>query len=362
MKKIISAVLVLISIFTFTACTKYQPQSSTAEESETVLTLSYGGIEYEVPYEVYRTFFLNRRSEIDGGDLSVWQGAEKDKYIAEIESIIIPEIADIYSVFHLCYESGIDIYSKVVEESIEDYITVSVEGGELDGMRIDGYAGDYNAYLEGLKKLNMNYSVQKLLFRYAVCSALLDVQYKDKNEEGALKYTKDDVKNFYFSDSTVRVIYNFFDRSTPLNKEINTDKKIEKMREGMFERAGDESAIASYIISETSLTEDVRDGMVISKHSLDGVYYSELISAALELGMHGVSEPISLTSGAVEGVYLLYRTDKSSEHFERCYSTIESVYVSETIGKKLADIKSVLVESIVKSDSLKSRDYSAIGM
>ena len=35
-------------------------------------------------------------------------------------------------------------------------------------------------YLEGLKNLNMNYSVQKLLFRYAVCSALLDSYYNNQ--------------------------------------------------------------------------------------------------------------------------------------------------------------------------------------
>ena len=88
MKKIISAVLVLISILTLTACTKYKPQKSTKEESETALTLSIGETKYDVPYEVYRTFFLNYRDVIDGGDHSVWQGAEKDKYIKEIESVI----------------------------------------------------------------------------------------------------------------------------------------------------------------------------------------------------------------------------------------------------------------------------------
>ena len=362
MKKIISAVLVLISILTLTACTKYKPQPSTKEEAETVLTLTYEGINYDVPYEVYRTFFLNRRSEIDKGDLSVWSGAEKDKYIKEIESVIIPEIADIYSVFHLCYKNGIDVYSKIVEESIEDYITVSVEGGELDGMLIDGHGGNYNAYLESLKKLNMNYSVQKLLFRYAVCTALLDAYYKDKSGDDTLKYTKEDVRKYYDDENTVRVIYNFFDRSTPISEEINTDERVAKLRAGLLERAGDENAVASYIIAETSLTEDVRNGMVISNHSLDGTYYAELIEAALELGMHAVSEPITLNSGAVEGVYLLYRTDKSSEPFEKCYSEIENAYISETIGMKLAQIRSALVDSAVKSSALTGRDYSAIGM
>lgn len=363
MKKIISAILVIISIFTLVSCTKYAPQKSTKEESETVLTLTYSGIKYEIPYEVYRTFFLNRRSEIDGGDLSVWTGEKKAEYIAKIDAVIIPEIAEIYATFHLCYESGIDIYSKIVEESIEDYIEASVEGGALDGMIIEGYNGDYKAYLEGLKKLNMNYSVQKLLFRYAVCTALLNTYYKDKNGEGNTpKFTREDVRAFYESEETVRIIYNFFDRSTPLNEEINTDARIERMREGLLLRAGDEKAVATYIISETSLTEDVRDGMIISKYSHDTIYYSELVNEALLLGMHEVSEPIKLTSGAVEGVYLLYKTDKSSEHFARCYSDIESAYVSDLIGRRLADIKTALTASTVKSDALLSRDYSAIGM
>lgn len=363
MKKIVSLILAITSLFLLTACAKYKPVSSTKEEAQTVMTLSFEDIEYEVPYELYRTFFLNHKSEIDGGDSSVWVGAERQRYIDAIDAIIIPEICDIYSVFHLCNKADIDIFSSVVEQTIEDYIEVSVDGGTLDDSIIEGHDGDYDAYLARLKELNMNYSVQVILFRYAVCSELLDVYYYDKNTgDGALKYTREDVKAFYDSDECVRVINHFFDLSTPINKEINTDARIDKIQKGMQDRASDEDAVCTYLISETMLSEELRDGMIIARNSLDPIYYSELTDAAFALDMHEVSDKIELSSGAVEGVYLLYRAGKSDSHFESCYSDIESVYAQNVIGEKLALAKAGLIKSAEKTDVLINYDYSSIKM
>ncbi len=363
MKKIISLLLALTSLFLLTACAKYKPIRSTDEEAETVMTLSFEDEDYEVPYELYRTFFLNHKSEIDGGDSSVWTGPEKQKYIDAIDAIIIPEICDIYSVFHLCKKADIDVFSSVVENSISDYIEASVDGGTVDDMIIEGHGGDYDAYLARLRELNMNYSVQEILFRYAVCSELLDVYYYDKNTgDGALKYTREDVKKFYESNDCARLIYHFFDLSTPLNKEINNTARIDKIFNGVKDRAGDEDAVCTYLISETMISEELRNGMIIARHNLDPVYYSELTSAAFKLDMHTVSDKIELSSGAVEGIYLLYKTEKSASHFEQCYSEIEIAYTQNYIGEMLATTKNALASSARKTEALTSRDYSSIKM
>lgn len=362
MKRIIALLLALAAVLPLAACTKYKPVKSTAEEAETVFTLSLDGFEYEVPYELYRTFFLNYKATVDGGDAGVWSGDNKDEYVAKIDALALGDICEIYSVLHLCRKVGIDPYSDIVEDSIADYVTVSVEGGSIDGMPIEGHGGDYDAYLERLAELNMNYSVQELLFRYAVCSELLDAYYDKDSGDGTLSYTSEDVRAFYDSADTARVITLFLGTASELDKEINTDERISKIREGMEERSHDEDALCSYLLSVSTESEELRDGMVIAKYSLDRMYYGELCDAALALGMHSVSEPVKITAGGASGCYLLYKVGKDSSHFDSCYEDIEAAYVQNVIGTALNEAREGLLLSAAKSPSLSERDYSSISI
>lgn len=363
MKKIITVILIIAAVLSLASCTKYKPVKSTDEEAETVLTLSLDGIDYEVPYELYRTFFLNYKSTVDGGNSAVWSGPDKQKYINEIDKLIFDNICDIYSVFHLCQKADIDVFSNIVDQTVEDYIKASIEGGTVDGMVFEGHGGDYDKYLDRLKELNMNYSVQEILFRYAICSELLDSYYLDKDTgEGVIKYTKEDVRAFYDSDVCVRVISHFFSLASKLDKEINTDERIARIRAGILERAGDEDAVCSYIISSTTVSEDVRGGVIIAKYNLEPMYYSELTAAAFALEMYGVSAPIRLANGSTDGVYLLYKAEKSNAHFESYYSSIESAYVQNLIGEKLNEAKVGLLASVEKTDVLKGYNYASISM
>ena len=369
MKKILMILLIACLALSFFSCSDeeedegYAPIASTAEEARTVLTLSADGFSYNIPYELYRAFFLNCKSTVDGGDSSVWSGPDSQTYIAKAEEIIFESVCDIYSVFHLCNKVGIDIYSSSVEESINEYITASVEGGSVDGMLFQGYAGNYSAYLESLKKLNMNYSAQVLLFRYAIASEMLDEYYTDKtNGTDAISFTKEDVEAFYFSDECVRVISRFFNLSTDLDKEINTTERINKIRNGMIERIGDENALCSYLISTSIESEDIRGGLIIAKHNLDPTLFKDLTNAAFDLEMHEVSLPINPDSASVSGCYLLYRTDKSYSHFEEYYSSVEDAYVQNLIGSKLNSAKLDLLSSLKHTGVMAEYDYSKISM
>jgi hypothetical protein len=77
-KKILALFLALITLLSISACAKnkYKPVPSTDEEKKTVFTLG----EYEVPYELFRTFFLTDKEELDGGDKSVWIGSTAEEY------------------------------------------------------------------------------------------------------------------------------------------------------------------------------------------------------------------------------------------------------------------------------------------
>lgn len=364
MKKIILAFLLIVAtLLTLVGCTKYKPVKSTEEEAETVITIIYDDNEYEVPYELYRTFFLNYRERIDKGDASVWQGEDKAEYIRKIDELILDSIAEIYSVFHLCLKEGIDPFSNKVNQSIEDYVTASVEGGTVDGMKFTGHNGDYDAYLAKLKENNMNYSVQEILFRYAVCSELLDEHFEKKfNNSSDTLITKEDIKDFYESDSTARVIQQFFPLITNIDKELNTEERVNEIREGMLLCATDEYALGTYLISNSKSGEDIRNGLLIAEYSLNHTYYKELTDTALSLSHHEVSEVIKVINGSSDGYYILYKIEKSDEHFEKCYDEIVAVYIANLIGEELHTAKLGLIKGATKLEKLKNIDYSKISM
>ena len=364
MKRNIIIFLLLIStLLSLVGCTKYKPVKSTEEEAETVITIKFDDEEYEVPYELYRTFFLNYKERVDNGDSTVWQSENKDKYIKEIESLIIESICEIYAVFHLCLKEGIDPFSRTVNKTIEDYVTASVEGGSVDDMFFVGHNGDYEAYLNKLKKNNMNYSVQEILFRSAICSELLDEHYeKNLDNKGNAIFTKEDVKSFYESDSSVRVIQQYFPLMTELDKEINSEENVNAIRHEMLLRADDEYALGTYLISNSTANEELRDGYLIAKYSLNQTYYKELTDAALSLSNHEVSDVIKVINGSTDGYYILYKIEKTSSHFNKCYSKIEAVYIANLIGEKLHTAKLGLIAGVTKTGVLINIDYSKISM
>ena len=89
MKKRFAALILIFSIIasislSLVSCgEKYEPVESTAEEKRTVMTISYDGEKYKVPYELYRAFFLQLKPVVDGGNADVWTGENKDEYFTE---------------------------------------------------------------------------------------------------------------------------------------------------------------------------------------------------------------------------------------------------------------------------------------
>ena len=370
MKKIIALTLVLVSLLSLVSCQKYKPVKSSDEESATVMTLTLEDKTYEVPYELYRSFFLQLKTAVDGGDSSVWSGADKDEYIKKIDGMILSRITDIYALFHLCDKVGIDVYSKDVEKTLDKYVTASVDGGIVDGIIFEGFEGDYDAYLESLKKMNLNYSVQKLLLRYSLASELLDFHYIGNFGEeefvedtvmGALKYTEEDVRNFYYSRECVRVLEAFLSTADEVSSAINTPEKAEKIRSLLLASATEYEA-GTIIITNTLATEDTRKGRIIARHNLDPMYYSELTEAAFSLGRLMPSEVITLNTGYDNGYTIIIPVDKSDENFKECYDDIAYAYLQNTIGTYIYETKIALTESAIPTDLLASLDRATVSI
>ena len=377
MKRIIALMLMLATVLSLCACgkSKYPPKESSEEESRTVMTMSIDGKTYEVKYELYRAFFLTYKKDVDGGDHTVWSSESKAEYIKKINDIIIDRVAEIYSAFALCERIGVDLYSKDVEKKIDENIKISVEGGTYGSVAIDGY-DSYEEYLESLKLMNLNYSVQILLMRYAIAIDSIDTYYigtastddVDINlSVGAIEYTKDDVRDFYFSDECARVLRANFRKEidySPLDRANKLRDKLTDAANSKDTLEEKETAVFNAIISSGlySNTAEIKNGYVIGKYNLERSYYGDMTDAALSLEIGEVSDPIDVVSNIENSYYIVYRTYKSEEHFEADYENIKYIFLMNYVGKISHGVAEELKSSISYTDVLNSLNHSEIKM
>ena len=378
MKKIIALLLTLVTVFSLGACKKnkkYPPVESTEEEARTVMTLSIDGKTYEVKYELYRTFFLTYKSQVDGGNAGVWSGENKAEYVARINELILDRVVEIYATFAVCARIGFDVYSDDVESQITEYIKISVEGGSYGSKTLPGYES-YEDYLAALKASNLNYSVQTLMFRYAIATNAIDTHYigtanpDDVNYNmtlGSLQYTKEDVKQFYNGNDCARVLRASFQKAvsyTPSETAEALKERLEQAAATEYSPEEKEEAVRGAIISSGRFSNaaEIEDGYVIGKYNLDRGYYGEMTDAVFSIEEGEVTDPISIVTDEEDTYYVIYRSYKSDEHFEANYNSIRYVYLRNCVGKITSDVAEELRSSVSYSDLLINIDHSGIGM
>ena len=374
MKRIIALLLVLASILTLSACKKYKPVESTEEEARTVITLSIDGKTYDVKYELYRALFLTYKTQIDEGNPEVWTSENKSEYVQKINDLIIDKVTDIYAAFAICERIGFDIYSKDVEKQIKEYVKISVEGGSYGSKTMQGY-DSYKDYLAALKSANLHYSVQTLLFRYAIAIDAIDAYYigtatpDDVNYDitlGALQYTEEDVRNFYNGEDCARVLRASFQKIIsydPYETAVNLRNKMTDAAATASTLEGKEAAVLKAITKSGYFANaaEVESGYVIGKYNLERLYYGDMTDAVFSIDEGEVTEPISITDEE-DTYYVIYRTYKTDEHFEANYNSIRYVYLRNCVGEIIHTAAEVLESSVVFSDFLTNINHSEIGM
>ena len=348
-------ILICISLSLISCSSKYEPVPSTEAEKRVVMTLSAYGESYEVKYELWRAFYLTYKDDVSG---------EGEEYRKNIDALVLDRIIHVYSVLALCDKLGINLYSRSVNKEIEDYVAQSVEGA---GGSV-GY-GSYEEYLSALKKMNLNYSVQDLLFRYEIGLREIDEYYigtfdADKIQDGIkfgdISYTREDVKSYYYSDACVRVLRAHLQAGAYYNPDAYALEVKEEMEAAALTG---ESAVATVIIN-TGLTApiEVERGYVIAKNNLEKLYYSEMTESAFELEIGEVSEPITVNYGDGEVIFILYRAEKSDEHFDESYTEIAYVYLTDAVGGYLASCAKTLFDSVELTGVLDTIDYNEVFM
>ena len=367
MKKIISLLLMICIALSLCSCNedKYPAQESTEEEAQVVMRLSIGDNVYEVRYELYRALFLNYKETVGGTDDSVWEGENKQEYIDKINELIINRAATIYSAFEICEKIGFDIYSSNVEKRIKEYVAYGVEGSLEEN--VEGY-GSYEAYLASLKEQNLNYSVQELLFRYSIAIDEIHNYYIGNLTEdgvdintihGKLEYSKETVREFYDSDACVRIMSAYI-QADQFN---DPNKRAESVKNAMTEAAENgDSAVANTIIQNSiSSMLDIQK-QIVGRHNLNSLYYAPLTEAAFSLKYGEVSDVVNIRDNMGNGMYVLYRADKSDEHFDTHYNYIAYVYLTDTMGAVLDEAKNSLIDSAEMTDAYSAIVFSQIKM
>lgn len=363
MKKIISLILCSLLLLSAVGCKKekYPEIESTKEEARVMMAFKLGDEKYEMKYELYRALFLNFSEYYDGGDKSFWDKSDSADELAELNEKILEYTLDIFSTLHIAKTIGFDPYSSDAEDIIYDYIEKSVEG---DGETIAGFGGDYDAYLDSIKAANMNYSVHKLLLRYSIAYDKLIEHYEgvknennpSENDNGAISFTRDDVMSFYNSDNAVRV------SPIIINAKYFSLERANEIRNEIASCTNTDDALNTAIRNTASIEKDVFEGVVIGTDTLDNAYYRRVTEAAFALGINETSDVLSVVTDNGNEYWILYKRDKNNEHFEKNYSYIESIYVSQKIGEIISNVKNQLKSSLTETDTYKNLKHSGISM
>ncbi len=352
-KKIFVLCLALLMILPLCACSKnkYKPVPSTDEEKRTVFTLG----EYEVPYELFRAFFLTDKEEIDGGDKNVWIGSTAEEYREKAIEKILPQICEIYAMFTLCDVNGVDVNSKEIEEEIERMVTLSIEGGAFEGELIQGH-GSYDAYLDYLRSIHMNDSVSRLIMRYSLCEEELVDKYEDTFE-----FENKDVYDFFNSDECAHItwLYRGYYYSEFFTKEA--DYELAEKAHSAMQKAESYQDIINVLVQYSSGSTDaknIEEGFYIGKYTLDSQYMSEIIDAAFSLNAGEISDVIE----NYYGVYVVYKMEKYASYLEDDdnYERIAELYVSNSLYKKLEECKNALLENVKYTEFFESLNFAEI--
>ncbi len=358
MKKLLCAILIFATAFGLISCSqsKYEPRESTEEELRVVMTVSVGDTEYDIKYELYRALYLNCAADYNDRGEGFFATDEGKAAIDDINARVIDLCGDIYSSIHLANELGFDAYSAAVDEKISDMIA--------DDVNNEYYAGDYEKYLSDLAKLNMNYAVQDLMLRYQLAydhivthyTGTLDFDHPTSDmQEGAIKYTKEDVSNFYYSDKALRISVVTVSGALAISD-------AQRIRDNIAAKGSISDALNYAISCTISDPSDVLDGVIIGTESVDYVFYGDVKAAAESLAMGDVSEVIEISNDLDKEYWILIRTDKDSEHFEECYDNIASAYVSQRIGEIIKDVKTEICDSVIKTDVFSTLTHDNIKM
>lgn len=194
--KITALVLALVMLVPLAACSPYRLELS--NERQTEVMMQTGG--YDIAFEVLEFFYYNYMTVVDGGDSSVWEGPDAAVYHEKLMARAISAACELYAVFAVAKDFGIDPYGAAIEELVEE------------GIRevIDSY-DTRREYIAQITSLHMTDTVYRLMLRSYFCQQEL-MEYNG----GVTSVSDADLIAFCESDNVINTLclIVYFEKST----------------------------------------------------------------------------------------------------------------------------------------------------
>lgn len=350
-KRISFLLLCAVLLLTLAGCKKgYEPIPSSETESTPVVKLG----NYDVPYELFRTFFLTNKSALDGGNSSMWIGDTAKEYRQAAIDSILPQICEIYAMFAMCESYGIDISSEEINEQVQKYVDISIDGGTLGGSIVLGF-DSHDDYLTHLRSLYMNDSVSRLLIKYSVCEELLRERFFSE-----YKYEKADVEDFYYSDECahitwLNILYENTNQLAHSEMRALADNALAKVKNAK----NLQDVINTFVQYSAGASESViENGFYIGKYTLDRAYMADVIDAAFSLKAGEYSDVIEND----RGFYIIYVMKKDSTYLniKANYEEIEGLYLNNQFYRALDEYKTRLLQSASYTEFFNTLNFAEI--
>lgn len=326
-KKTVKTLLILLlisaAIICLASCSSnkyYDEIKPTKEEARSIATLSYSNTNYDVTYDLFRTFYLTE--------------AESESDFKTASERAMGKIAELYSIFYECERVGIDTDSSEIMKSVDEYICASVDGGKIDGVSYNGY-GSHEAYLEAIKKLYMTDRVNRLLVRSYICENKL-VQYYTSSDRAP---GDEAVRNYFNSDDCIKITW----FST---EEESIAYKVLSLLDGKSE---DEIIDLFITYSNPSVSAQTqRDGWYIGRYEISDSYRT-VASAAFSTEVGSCSKIISDNDG---NYYIVYRMMKDNNYLAKPegLEKIRQSCAYNDMYKKTDEVKNLLISGASYTD------------
>ena len=296
-----SAVVLIVSMLMFSCSGKYYDEvKPTRAENTTVITTSYG----DIKYDLFRAFYLTGVS------------AGKDSDTAAENALLF--VSGIYAIFSECENVGIDTESNKVMNKVDDMIVASVDGGEIDGIKYQGY-GSFDAYLSALKEQGLTDRVNRLIIRSYVCEQLLTEYYLSKENIP----DENLVREYFASDDCIRITW--------LSTEIEENAK--KALQELSSKETEKEIVSTLIKYTPNATSGYEDGWYIGKYE-GGDNYKEVMKVAFELTVEKYSDIVRDNNGMY---YIIYRMTKEDSYIDSNYDDVRTSYLYNLMRKNISE-------------------------
>ena len=314
--KITSLFLVIAMIAcALISCSEDVSLESTEEDLRTVMTIEG----FDVPYEQFRYFFMNYKTQIESGESDVWTKEGGDALRADLDASVVGALRGVYAVLDLCRDYGININDDSIQLAVEATIAETIES-------YDGKNNGHKKYAAGLAENYMTDSVYRFLVGVDLCetelyNTFLDLSVIDGSDEAALANINGD--DFI---RTVQILI-----KNDAGDDVEENRKTAEDLLARIKNGEDFDTLVGRYSEDLSMTPDG--------------YYSTHLELIEEYEEEAYKLEIGEVSEVVEsylGFHIIKRLPKESEYIEKNFDNLKTQYLASSFYSILEEEKGKL--------------------